>query len=774
MSSTQSIETFEVIGRGATTVVYRGHDMLLSRDVAVKELSAQACSDSRVLDQFVKEAQFLAQHQDENILTVYSVDRQRGWIVMELMNGSLADRLQRGPLDPDTVRSVLQQVLRALNFLHKKQKVHGNVRPTNMLINDEGRVKLSDFQETGEKSELRLPVGSKKYLAPELLKSSFGSFGPAMDLYCLGFSALELLKGQNFELLFPGTGAGAIDADTAWMRWHTSDEELRSVRELVPGLPDDLTALLDKMLKKHVADRPQSAQKALELLRDVPLKKFVVEPGTRSNYNLPNTKSGEKMAAAAAPADKASKSAAAVVKSDSAKGKSGFNEVLNRPYVLYPLCALMLIGAVFIGLALRGNKNKPATDLVAVQVNVEPADAAMTIDGKPAADLKPNEDGKFLLPPGKHKFAFNKAGYDPQEVEAEVNAEKLRIGPIKLTETKKVVPDPPSIDPKGDPNIVNVDPPPKQTPDPKLPVDPTPPDTLPDTQPLPANPFPRLPPGLIATKESKIDEELQLPEEVEVAALEGKAPLKLVLFRPGMLRYGVEGSRLPGELPLKQESLQEPFYLALTETTNEQFEEFSKTRGEEFEPRWRKQWEQDKSENFPARNVSWTASKEFCNWAGGDLPSEKEWEYAARASEDEGFPYPWQSKTINKDYANLFYGTTGTPLAVTDLPQGKSPRGLFHLLGNVAEWCDGDYELGHGDGNMQDHPFFKGKHPIRGCSYTKSHDDARITWRSAEADAGAPDIGFRLAVHVLPPMPPAAEKGNAEKENPEKPAATEK
>ena len=86
----------------------------------------------------MREAQFLAQFEHDNVLRVYSVDTERGWIIMELMKGTLASLIADGPSDPDLVRSVLKQTLDALAFLHEKNKVHGTVRPTNLLINDAG------------------------------------------------------------------------------------------------------------------------------------------------------------------------------------------------------------------------------------------------------------------------------------------------------------------------------------------------------------------------------------------------------------------------------------------------------------------------------------------------------------------------------------------------------------------------------------------------------------------------------------------------------------
>jgi serine/threonine protein kinase len=183
MNQQPSYELFEELGRGVNTVVYRAYDLSLGREVAVKELDETARRDPRHRERFLREAQFLAQFEHDNVLRVYSVDTERGWIIMELMKGTLATLIANGPSDPDLVRSILKQTLDALAFLHEKNKVHGTVRPTNLLINEAGRVKLSEFEQTDVGGELRAPQGSKKYLAPELIRPEFGGFSPSLDLY---------------------------------------------------------------------------------------------------------------------------------------------------------------------------------------------------------------------------------------------------------------------------------------------------------------------------------------------------------------------------------------------------------------------------------------------------------------------------------------------------------------------------------------------------------------------------------------------------------------
>ena len=245
MAKHPNYELFEEIGRGENSVVHRAWDLLLNRDVAIKELTVEPGSDGGRADQlriaeFLKEASFLAQFEHQNVLRIHTVDQDRAWIVMELMKGSLARQIKTAPLEPDMVRSVVRQILSALEFLHAKDKVHGSVRPSNVLINDQGQVKLSDFEASSVDGELRAPEGSKKYLAPELILPEFGAFGPAVDLYCLGFTALELLTGPKFDGLFPGTDAGAIDPDVAWLRWHSSAEPMKPVQKMAANVPDDL------------------------------------------------------------------------------------------------------------------------------------------------------------------------------------------------------------------------------------------------------------------------------------------------------------------------------------------------------------------------------------------------------------------------------------------------------------------------------------------------------------------------------------------------------
>src|SRR5262245_35261301 len=465
MSQHPAYELFEELGRGANTVVYRSYDLSLGREVAIKVLDENSRGDARHRERFLREAQFLAQFEHDNVLRVHSVDTERGWIVMELMKGTLASKINEGPSDPDLVRSVLKQTLDALAFLHEKNKVHGTVRPTNLLINDSGRVKLSEFEQTAVGGELRVPKGSKKYLAPELIRPEFGDFGPPLDLYCLAFTALELLKGPQFESLFPGTGKGAIDADIAWLRWHSSPDDLPPTKKLVKNLPDDLAHVLDRMLKKRVADRAQSAQEVLKELADKPLVAVPISGATEDEdagaagrhvtmapavvrtlasqtpQSVLPAIAGAAAGAAPTPLErtttdkKSSRSAksAPVGRKPAPQtfSKDWWNQQLGKPYVLYPLCAVIMLGAVWFSFFRKSGGSADATGgTVAMTFDVQPdANGLQVLDAyKPVAA---NADGKFPLAPGHHALTFHKDGFQPVTKELDVSSDNSRVA-LKL------------------------------------------------------------------------------------------------------------------------------------------------------------------------------------------------------------------------------------------------------------------------------------------------------------------------------------------------------
>lgn len=826
MNQHPAYELFEELGRGANTVVYRSYDLSLGREVAIKELDETSRRDPRQKEQFLREAQFLAQFEHDNVLRVYSVDPERGWIIMEMMKGTLASIIAAGPSDPDLVRSVLKQTLDALTFLHEKNKVHGTVRPSNLLINDAGRVKLSEFEQTAAGGELRAPKGSKKYLAPELIKPEFGNFGPPLDLYCLGFTALELLKGPQFETLFPGTGKGAIDADLAWLRWHSSPDELPPLKKLVKNVPDDLAHVLDHMLKKRVDDRPQSAHEVLKELADRPLVAVPVAgmeeaaagdnanrplaPGVVRTISAPQTVTPRGMSPAVNLGDSplpqhvstAKAATRGAKKTQPASGKPAakpfskdwFNQQLGRPYVLYPLCALIILAALWVsfGNPFAGSPAKPIAKNPPAKTETEkpkappeppaPALVSVEFDAKPDAKnlevlagdapVASNAEQKYEFAPGRQSFTFKKPGFEPLTREFDISPTNNKFT-VELTPVKKFVDVTVQVTPaaaelrvdgqnqkltnglytqkleEGKPLKVEA----------KLDKYVAASRTISSDELKKLNnkvvlelerEKPRLPDSLIAKPGAPTDDQTQLPTHALAARFGDDEPLELVLVKPGSYKYGApEAKRRSNEVSQRTVRMDQPYYIAIHETTNAQYNKFFEAAGEAkagkrwqaASQKWAKPLKVDPLKNhLPVANVSVDEAQAFCSWMGAQLPTEIEWECAVRGADDKGFPLPWGDAQPGRDRCRIFNGEhlergEGGPVPVEELAAGANRLGLMHAIGNVAEWCqDSEQRTGF---------------ILRGCSIaTANINDVRVTWRARGDDKGEESTGFRVVVPV--------------------------
>lgn len=717
MANHPNYELFEELGSGENSVVFRAWDLALSRDVAIKELKSEPGSDGGQADakrikQFLKEASFLAQFEHENVLRIHTVDQNRGWIVMELMKGSLASQIESEPMPADTVRSVLRQMLGALSFLHQKDKVHGAVRPSNILINEHGTVKLSDFEASSLDGELPVPKGSKKYLAPELIRSDFGSFGPAVDLYCLGFTALELLTGKKFDSLFPGTGDGAINADVAWLRWHSSDEPMKSVKQIAAKVPDDLARVIDQLLKKSVEDRPQSAAKVLKLLDDAPLVPVKVPVQVSPASKKENVKAILPTNAVKLRDSNTKKKVTRDSKNKNTKpvGKKTLNDKLGKPYVLWPICAAILATAFFVGLHLKGKgkevaeveppakpdpvkviddetktepiekpKAEPESFLVNFNVLPDSENAKLLVGGQA------REIGELELPIGKHEIVIEKDGFKTFESSISIDEDHTTFD---ITLEKMIV--------KKEPEKIVA---PRFT----------------------------LPPTLVAKDDASVDSDTGLPERAFAVATRASR-MEFALVKPGIYRFGVPGDkRRTWELPDRKVEIENPFYIAVQEVSKSQYAEFQNK-------------DQSLANNaLPMVDVSIRDAAEFCDWLGGRLPTEQEWEAAVRGQSDIGYPLPWGSKIVDASHCNLFRGQANDevkPSPVSSHSSSANEIGLINTIGNVAEWCDNQ---------ISSEEFV-----VKGCSYRiPPGDHVRVTWRNRARHEGAVDIGMRAVVPVV-------------------------
>src|SRR5437667_7001378 len=133
---------YEIIGpiaKGDYATVYRAKDLELDREVAIKQIHQQYLEDPAQLERYWQEAQLLARLEHPRIMTIYDIVRERGWLVLELMQGSLTQIQNGAPIDLNVLRMALTCGLHALHFLQQNGIIHGDVKPSNLLVDKNNR-----------------------------------------------------------------------------------------------------------------------------------------------------------------------------------------------------------------------------------------------------------------------------------------------------------------------------------------------------------------------------------------------------------------------------------------------------------------------------------------------------------------------------------------------------------------------------------------------------------------------------------------------------------
>ncbi|MBQ1470489.1 MAG: serine/threonine protein kinase, partial [Schwartzia sp.] len=196
-------EILERIGGGGMADVYKAHDKILDRVVAVKILHAQLAGDKEFLAKFQMEAQGAARLSHPNIVNIYDVGVEDGmhYIVMEYVDGeTLKDKITReGHLSIPESLKIAKEIAEALSHAHKNNLVHCDVKPHNILVMQDGRVKVADFGIARAVTSTTMTyngnvVGSVHYFSPEQAKGT--KITPKSDVYSLGVVLYEMLTGH--------------------------------------------------------------------------------------------------------------------------------------------------------------------------------------------------------------------------------------------------------------------------------------------------------------------------------------------------------------------------------------------------------------------------------------------------------------------------------------------------------------------------------------------------------------------------------------------------
>jgi serine/threonine protein kinase len=242
----------ERVGGGGMADVYRAHDKLLDRSVAVKVLRAQFTDDEEFVTRFRREAQAAARLSHPNIVNIYDVGRDGDsyYIVMEYISGeTLKDRIVReGPLPVETAVRVALEIAEALEHAHQNNIVHCDIKPHNILMTRTGRVKVTDFGiaravTSATMTQTGTIIGSVHYFSPEQARGA--PVSAKSDIYSLGAVMYEMLTG-----VVPFTGETPISIAIK----HLQDDP-QPLRELNPSVPPILEALVLKAMAKNPEQR---------------------------------------------------------------------------------------------------------------------------------------------------------------------------------------------------------------------------------------------------------------------------------------------------------------------------------------------------------------------------------------------------------------------------------------------------------------------------------------------------------------------------------------
>jgi hypothetical protein len=251
------------LGRGGMGAVYLAEQMGLGREVAIKELIPSAAADPTALMRFMQEAQVMARTSHPNLVQVHDLEQigEANYIVLEFVRGkSLRDWVNQGPIPMPQTFAVMHGVLQALDYAHRHSIVHRDMKPENVLLSDEGAVKVADFgiarltDDSGAGStatKTGTTVGTPQYMSPEQVASS--KVDGRSDLYSAGIMFYELVVGQP-----PFTASEADGPFTLMAKHVQAPPKPPSVHK--PGLDLRLEEVILKSLSKRPEERYQTGQ----------------------------------------------------------------------------------------------------------------------------------------------------------------------------------------------------------------------------------------------------------------------------------------------------------------------------------------------------------------------------------------------------------------------------------------------------------------------------------------------------------------------------------
>ena len=249
-------EIIKSIGEGGMANVYLAQDTILDRKVAIKVLRGDLSSDDKFIRRFQREALSVSNLSHPNIVEIYDVGEEDGghYIVMEYIEGKTLKQLlkKRGSLTLTEVIDIMTQLTDGISHAHESYIIHRDIKPQNIMIEDDGRIKITDFGiamalNATQLTQTNSVMGSVHYLPPE--QASGKSATVKSDIYSLGIMMYELLTGN-----VPFKGDNAVEIALKHMK-----DKIPSVRKQNPAIPQSVENIILKATAKNPRNRYDTA-----------------------------------------------------------------------------------------------------------------------------------------------------------------------------------------------------------------------------------------------------------------------------------------------------------------------------------------------------------------------------------------------------------------------------------------------------------------------------------------------------------------------------------
>ena len=453
-------EVIEKVGIGGMAIVYKAKDIYLKRIVAVKVLKEQYLEDKEFIKKFVIEAQSVANLNNQNIVKIYDVGQHIedgktfNYIVMEYIKGKTLNELikDKGRLNSNAVVAISKQIANALDCAHTHHIIHRDIKPHNIIIDENLNVKVTDFgiARIATSSTITYTssvLGTVHYISPEQAKGKF--IDEKSDIYSLGVVMYEMV-----------TGRVPFDTDNAVgiAMQHINEPLVEPIR-LVPNLEPWLNSIIVKCMEKNPENRFESAESLIKALEDKNVgsnqkatfndntdrafyRESVYKADKQNDFNKPIIKNNNK-------------------NREQLKKKKGIFDYS----ITYVVLALLIVASVFFiyrlavsnkatntvkvppvtGLdkdeAIRVLKEKKLNGLIVKTVNDDSVEAGKIVQQSPApnAEAKEGTNVELTVSVGKNKTIVpNLSNVEFEKVEELLKKSNLALGKVERKYDDKV------------------------------------------------------------------------------------------------------------------------------------------------------------------------------------------------------------------------------------------------------------------------------------------------------------------------------------------------